>query len=1032
MSLSIYSSSAGSGKTYTLAREYISLILNKPELANQVLAVTFTNKATAEMKERVIRFLYELSKGRNEALAQHLAQSSKSTGDKVGQQAARALKFLLHHYSDLRIMTIDKFFQQVVRSFARDFDLSPGYTLELDIAKVIDHALSAMYGQIATHAQLRKWLEHIVEDQIEQGKNWNFRQNLAAFAQEVFKEKYQTLEWNTTEESLGELHGSLLSIIKWFEQGLNSRALILNPLIEQGRAHKDYLADKSKNPALSIASKLVQGDFSFTGQKGYQKIVDPGYAILKVGASPEAIRWEAEFMPLFRDLMSFFESNLDLYTSCLQVKSNFAQLAISRLMNEEVKRYKQQNDVFLLAEAQVFLNRLMGDNDASFIFEKVGNQTRHFLIDEFQDTSTGQWKNFLPLLQNSLGQNHHNLLVGDVKQSIYRFRGGDLRLLLKQAEDDVKPFEADKKHLQTNWRSKQNIVDFNNEVFRLLPQCYEQNLEKDSIYCDGLIQSAYQDAHQECADRDDEYKGFVRLSFPEKPEDKSIDDVIAEGFIEQIRRLQDLGFQPAQLAVLVDRNKDGAKVASWLANAGDEDHSGRYSYQFISSDSLLVASSIAVQALSAGLRFVANEQDFFSFRQYLVCLQKLTKQPETANYFLTLEQALLQNQQASLLQVFSTMRRKTLTDVLAQLLQVSGIAIQQSDLQFVQIFTDQAYRFAAKESNDLHGFLKWWQSASDSLKLTAPEGTNAINIITVHKSKGLEFDVVLMPFAGLPVAKPGIHASYLWTTSDQKPFSAHEPVCVKSGKALVNSYFSGEYAQERINEALDSINKVYVAFTRARLGFIGWFKQTKGGKNVGDFIKQLIEEESFNLNALFDETTSWWQLGEVEFHAGAGKSGKQVQVLDQFPIAVGEHKLRTTPAPDNARQAERDIGIAFHKIMSSILKTADWQQLEQQCDPEIKSLVEATLNISELQPLFDGSWKVRNERTLMLPGGNTKRPDRWQTKNGEHVLLDFKTGSPNPNDEKQVQTYVQTHIEAGFKQVRGYLVYPAEEKLVKV
>ncbi len=1033
MPLTIYSSSAGSGKTHTLAREYLSLLISKPEQAQQILAVTFTNKATGEMKNRVVRFLFELREGRNNDLAIELANKLNSTPASVAQNAGLALSHLLHHFSDLRIMTIDKFFQQVIRTFARDFDLSPGFSLELDTRSVIDQVLTDLYGQIGAMADLRKWLEHIVESQIEAGKNWNFRDNLSAFANEIFKEQYQQLDWQIQDDSLAGLYSTLVTYCKWFEDELQKKAMLLNDYFAEFEQHKEFLEGKSRNTVFAIWKKLMANDHSFVSQAGFLKVRESDYDILRPKvSSSEVLAWASELMPLFNNMMDFFVENQRKYASCQQVKKHFAPLAITRIILHQLQKYKQQNDVFLLAEAQFFLNKLIGNNDASFLFEKAGNNTKHFLIDEFQDTSMGQWNSFLPLVINSLSQNNHNLLVGDVKQSIYRFRGGDMRLLLEQAEKDVASFGVSKQYLQKNWRSKANIVSFNNAVFKHIPVQFQQALVKIGVANSHVIDLAYADAEQDCQAKNDQEKGFVQLHFPEKPEEGEVNDVIAEAFIQQIKHFQDLGYKASQLAVLVNKNSEGALVASWLAEAAEIEKGGNYCFDFISSDSLLLGSSLAVQCLISGLKFVADKEDIFSFREYLVFKNKLIGNEAEANRILAQSASNLLNEFEAEMLKFKKLRQQSLSETIARLLLISQIHQQPSDLQFLQLFIDQVYRFSSKESNDLYLFLQWWQTVADSVKLSAPDGTEAITIITIHKSKGLEFDIVLVPFASFQVFKDGIHANYFWTSSNESPFQASQPICVKSSSALLETYFSAEYEQEKINEALDSLNKTYVAFTRAKLGFIAWFPPQRASHHVGNFLKACLEDGQLPEHGFWDEAGSSWSFGSVSSQSNSLQLKTKSQHVIGFSLSLDTPKLRTSFVPDAANRINQNVGIAYHKAMSSIQSVVQLEALKPKVSEEIWTLLVKTIQNTSLKPYFDGSWTVRNERNLLLTDGTLMRPDRWQSRNGSHVLIDFKTGLPTPADSKQMNDYVSAVKLAGFKDVTGFLVYPNADHLVEI
>jgi len=1035
MPLTIFSSSAGSGKTYTLAREYLCLIINNPELAGQTLAVTFTNKATAEMKERVIRFLNELSQGQNLPLAKELALKLGLSIEEIKLKSWKSLNYLLHHFNDLKILTIDKFFQQIIRTFARDFELSSGFSLELDTSAVIDNVLIDLYGQIATHKELKMWLEFLVEQQIENGKSWNFRENLAVFSKEIFKEQYQNLSWTESEQSLSEFYASLSDVCNWFESELQKKADLLDEYLLVSDDYLEFLEGKSKNIVKSIWTKIKEGDFKFVDLVGYKKVLEPDYEFVKRGGkTPKHILdWADQVMILFSDLINFFATHLTLYSSCEVVKTNFSSFAITRIIASQLQKYKQQNDVFLLAESQFFLNKLIGNNDSSFIFEKTGGQIRHFLIDEFQDTSVGQWKNFLPLILNSLGQGNDNLLVGDVKQSIYRFRGGDLRLLLRQAELDVGQFGVEKKYLQTNWRSKAHIVEFNNAVFDQLPSKFQTVLKNKGIESLNEIQQTFSEAKQSCQAIDQEEKGFVKLYFQEKSEEKPKEDEIAISFIKEVKQLQDLGYQASQIAVLVDKNSEGSKVASWLAQASAEDESRHYNFDFISSDSLLLSSSLVVQCVVSALKFVSNSCDLYSFREYVFFKSKIEGKEVLALAVLSKKLEDIKEEFSNEFSRFQKACSLPLTEVLAEVLLVSGLTRQERDLQFLQMFIDLAYRFAGKESNDLFAFLHWWNLQSETLKLSAPNGTEAITIITIHKSKGLEFDFVLMPFGSLPIFKSASLSTYIWTSTNNKPFTSFLPVCVKSSQLLLRTYFIKEFQEEQVSQAIDTLNKSYVAFTRARIGLIAWFPMAiQTTQSIGVLLKELLDSGSELVNGKWSENQSLWEFGTVSQAPETQSIQKMTQRFSGFPISGYRQSLRSIVHSSKIKSKEIEKGLNFHQAMSSILTLEDAQRLINQFSDEVRNLIQKTIDHPEMHPFFDGSWAVKTEQSILLPDGTVLRPDRWQNKSDNHVLIDFKTGEPHAFHLQQMNTYLNAIKLAGLEDSKGFLFYPEIERIVEV
>lgn len=817
--LTIYRASAGSGKTYTLTREYIKLLLKGTDYHRRILTVTFTNKATEEMKSRIIRELYHISTRHDPDYIKDLAKETGRPEQDVIRMAGVAMHHLLHDYSHFSVVTIDSFFQKVIRSFAREMGLYAAYNIELDQTSVLDASIDLMLDELDRNDFLKDWLVEWARKKIEDGKSWNFKADIHRLGHEVFSEQLQDIDTGllqvaTDKSRLEQFIARLENIIAVYTKQLASIGQKAISIMDCHGLAVDDFAQKGNGVGMYFR-KLSEGQIS-----------PPNTYVLK--ALDDISGWYSKNSPRKNDIEQACCSGLNdalqeawaCYTghacSVASARVVLKQLNVLGILSDlmhYVNAYTRDQNLFLLAKASGFLKTIIANADTPFIYERAGSFYEHFMIDEFQDTSSIQWDNFRPLVGNSLASGNSNWIVGDVKQSIYRWRNTDWKILAERLEYDLGAPYVTIKTLDRNWRSAPEIIQFNNTFFRnAVKQMQMAFLSDEEGTADpdylnalaGSIMEAYHDFYQHLPEQKNYEKGYVRLSIipePENDEETGWQEKVLSELPALIEELQDLGYGLSDIAILVRENKESRAIADMLLEYGQEHPDTVYRYDVLSNESLLVKNASSVKWLVAAMQFIVEPDD---------CINK----------------AYLQYEYEAYLNVSRDV--KPLTDVAHELLhhwrglpvyELSDKLIQEYDLYdnpaqapFIQAFQDILLQYTRREATDVRSFLSWWDEAKDKKFMTMPDNQDAIRLLTIHKAKGLEFKAVIIPFCDWPLAKDG---RILWCKSEDEPFNSLELIPLKFETALRNTVFVKDFLQEKILSYIDNLNLLYVAFTRA-------------------------------------------------------------------------------------------------------------------------------------------------------------------------------------------------------------------------
>jgi ATP-dependent exoDNAse (exonuclease V) beta subunit len=1051
----IYKSSAGSGKTYTLTLEYLKLALRSSQAFKQILAVTFTNKATQEMKARILEELKRLRNQVNpdEKMDGELMASLQVDESGLKLLAQQTLTAILHDYGRFSVSTIDSFFQKVVRAFAREIDLNAKFEVELDQAAVLDRVVDRVVMHVMEDEFLHKWLVDYAYEQIQNGKSWDIRKNIRGLGQQIFQEDFKKYA-PEIKEFLKDKQN--ITLLQSFTRERKSEIVKLaKELGEQANA-------------IRISNGLEWSDFNRGFPKFFDKLGDRNAPIPELTQAtlakidnPEV--WFTKTSKHIDAILAAYDAGLNLiltqmvtltgkWNTLQAIAKNSYVYGVFRNLLDELTLIKDEENILLISDANEFLKEITKGNDTPFIYEKVGNQYKNYLIDEFQDTSGFQWDSFKPLLENSLGQNQINLLVGDVKQSIYRWRGGEMKLLLSKVEEEIGKERIEVKNLDTNFRSLPNIINFNNAVFKALPQVMEQVLSASyGVENPQILSQAYADSFQKISPKKEksDFKGKVKLEFidpkGEEAEGK-FDEIVLEKLPSVIMQLQDHGYDLEDIAFLVRRKSEGEAIADRLMSYAAENPDSGYRFDVLSDESMYLNKAASVKALVSGFNYLHNPADKVHYKTMWYYLAVLKDSPINHELF-ALDQmpAYLDVQVEAFQEKEILMLQLPLMEALEELIKVLGLMELGLEKAYISGFKEAVYDFTANNRADLSGFLEWWEINQTKRTVKIPEGHNAMRILTIHKSKGLQFKVVLMPFLKWTIFDTG-KGNVVWSPFEdrEKGLSAIIPLTLNGD--LADSDFRETYAEEAIMAYLDSLNMLYVALTRAEDVFMGFipYKAKIGSQNSIEVqLQQLVQshtdpESDLNLIAHFDQESKVFEFGDWPEYQKKVTSPAQPPELrwayKNWAEVLTLKKYAVDFSIEGMEQRKKQLfGLIVHEILElSADKVAAMQNLQAfyfdgRLNEEEKKLVEKQLDHLFTDPLF-ASWFGSSgillaEQGILLPGGKQKRPDRIILKTDEAVIVDFKTGEAHSRYANQVREYIAIVSKLSQKPTKGYLCY---------
>lgn len=1060
--LKIYKASAGSGKTFALTLEYFRIIFANPVEYKNILAVTFTNKATEEMTSRIINELHKLAEGKQSDYGEVLQKELNFSADQLKNRAKLLRTMLLHDYGRLSVTTIDRFFQRLVKAFTKELGIFPGYNVELDSDFVLLKAIDKVMQQVKNDARLRNWIGELMSSSVEEGKSWSVKAKIADLGAELFRENYmlfdkKILEKFNDKNFLKEYQGFLHHVISDYEQkavATGARAVCL--IKESGLELPDFKGNKSGCAAYFY--KLAAENFEAPTATARKGIDSPESWMTKT--SENRSRIEAlfpELNVLLKEAVGLFDAHSGYYNSAMQLSDNLYQLGILNDLYKEIREYCNEKGLMLLSDTTRLLNALIDGNDTPFLFEKVGNYYKHLMIDEFQDTSSMQWKNFKPLVVNSLSEGNQVMIVGDVKQSIYRWRNGDWGLLAHGVQQGLNSFDTQEIVLENNWRSGRQIVEFNNVFFKkgavFLTALFEKDAGESNPWSHAIA-DAYDNLSQFPQQK---ASGYVDVRFgPEKKEENS-DAAIMEGVVTVILDIMARGGSLKDIVILVRGGKEGAFVANYLM---EYNKTADNILNFISNDSLYVWSSPYVKFIVAVLKYITEPYDMVNRAVILYYYRSFVKPDKETDLHLLFraigEKDLFQVLEADFNADSEKLMTYSLFETIETVIDKFSLKDNREDIPYLVAFQDIIFEYETANSNSVTLFLEWWEKEQGKKVLSTSENADAVRILTIHKSKGLEFKYVILPFCSweLDSFRP---VRCIWCSNNEPGFNQLEYAPLNYSSKLSETIFKEDYYDEHLKAYVDNLNLLYVALTRAKTElYIRPYtpKVNKDGSvalsDIGAFIYYvfLTLKNNPETSLIPDENLNLF-LGQKHLNVDKMPDTNKSLELKQYPVYELENrvsvKYRFQDYTDleNAGLSAINEGKLLHEIFKSIEYAGDVEKAvlqaylsglidEKEREGYCRKIVDY-ISDPEVADWFNPDYKVINEREILFPSGAKARPDRILMQNDRVIVIDYKFGQ---GEEKkylnQVQFYCNTLKKMGYAEVEGHIWYVRLGKIKSV
>lgn len=1075
--LTVYRASAGSGKTHTLTGEYLTLLFSSPAAYRHILAVTFTNKATDEMKGRIIEELYHLSSGKESDYISLLTRKFALNEADVRKKAKSILISILHDYSSFNISTIDRFFQQTMRAFTREIGLQGGYGLELDQEQVLTEAIDNLLNSLEKEGnkELLGWLVRFASDKVENGYIWNLRKDIAQLSREIFKESYKAFEKEVREDiadkkALENYKETLYAIIQSVENQLKEIGTKALHIMENYGLSPTDFKNSSRSP-MCLFEKWAKGEMKEPSATFLSWVgnVDACYTSKTNDDIKHRIE-EAFYDGLdscMHNIIDVFD-NLTSYFTAKEIVRFYFTLGILNDVSGQIAQYRQEKNIMLIADTTELLNKVIDGCDAPFIYEKTGVNINHYMIDEFQDTSGMQWSNFRPLIKESLAHKRFNLIVGDVKQSIYRFRNSDWKLLDEQLSIDFQQEGIKDEVLGVNWRSCRYIVEFNNAFFNtaplLLQALFNEGLEcsslgnKEQHYINQKIVQAYAKLYQKIPPKFQNKEGHVRIDFFQSSDDVSWKEQALEQLPHTLERLQDNGYTLRDIAILVRTNKEGAEVADTLLTYKDAHPSDFYKYDLISDDALFISGSASVRFLVAILRYLRNQEDETARRLavFNYTLLKAASESQSTTVLPLKEE----NFPPEIHKALRALCRESLYEITEGLIRLFNPLFKDCEQVFIQAFMDMVHEFTRGENSDISSFLKWWDEKGRYKTIITPDAQDAIRILTIHKSKGLGFKVVILPFGDWEIDHKPIKPVILWCHPEKAPFNKLHLVPVKYSSNLSKTIFAKEYYDEKLHAYIDNLNTLYVAFTRAKEELIV-FSPKPGNLNKVNCIADLlwfglssanrpVTVEGFPLTDLsqhfhvennFFEYGTWWTPDRESIRTNSSEEIQLKRIISVTP--QDRLRLRLQGKAFFFDNQQRKHSALMHEVLcrihtkKDIIPTVEKYRYEGIISKEesifLSNRLEELLNLPEVASWYKKEVHILNEIHILSAQENIRRPDRIII-DGQHVVIvDYRFGLKKSDKHiRDMKGNIKLVRSMGYQDVKGYIWYVELSKIEAV
>lgn len=996
--------SAGSGKTYRLTYDFIKSLIEQPYSYQSILAVTFTNKATEQMKSRILEQLHVLATGRS-VYADDLLRDTALPLATIQRNALRARGLILHDYSSFSVTTIDKFFQRIVRGFFKELGLDFGYTIELEQDSHLGQAVDRLLERSASDGTLSDILNRAIEDKLDNQKNWDIRSSLIKMGGELYRENYVP-NAVPPEQAITFFDSIRQSIETQIEELRLTCGKVLEAIDQCSLAPQDF--SHGSTGFMGYIEKIYSG----TAPKPYGKryiaameSIDSWHS--KSSTKRAAIRgMEHTLMPLVRDIGRMYDE-LEVEKNTVDaIAENFNRHLLLDYISQELTRLWAEQNALPIHMTQNLIGKIVDHTAVPFIYEKVGQRYQKYMIDEFQDTSQRQWLNFVPLLDEAVAGSDSQsvMLIGDVKQAIYRWRGGDWNILSRGVVEQFAEDADTDELLNTNWRSRANIIDFNNSLIRRIITLDSELLET------SLLEQVYDRFEQQIPPSRLSSGGYIQVG------GYASDEECFEKTTLAIRDVLNRGYAQRDIAVLVRNKKDGRKIWDELLHQG---------FRIISQEALQLNVAPPVEIIISTMKYALNREDVIS----LAILNKNLGRQFDAPF----DSPELLDQLAGI----------TPQQALERIIAHFNLGSEPEWIAYVQSIYETVHHFVCENVADLHLFLQWWNETGYKSSIYLPSEQDAITVMTIHKAKGLQFPCVILPFADweiTPVAR-GTKRTTIWAHTPQEPYSFLGTQPVTYAERLARSHYATQYRLETLYSHIDNINLLYVALTRAEAELYVFHKHEPSANEISSLITSVLGEQDF-------------EQGEKTVPGKKTSLQPEQTILQSFETHESAERIRSSWASQtlfdtgilDSAATPREYGIMMHDIFARIATASDLPrvietmvlqgEIEHQQGSSLENNISRLISDPRVASWFCDDWQLFSERAIISPGSTSlRRPDRVMTRGDmeEAVVVDYKFGEiEKPNHLRQIGQYMTLLEQMGFRQVTGYVWYIELDKVIRI
>lgn len=1045
MRAKILSASAGSGKTYQLAYKYVCDVIENPTRYRNILAVTFTNKATEEMKSRILKEIHLLAAGQRSNYTVQLCDALSLDEQTVRRRAREVRSNILHDYSHFSVLTIDTFFQRILRAFIKELGIELNFAIGLDVDSLLNRSADALIEDISLERELQRWLTDFMHERMDSNQRWNIRDGILALGNEIFKERNKESISNACPKD------TLKEIVRKSEgRSRASQAKVADvarealSLMEQhGVSHSDYnrsftsfftaiVKDPRKEPTATIRQRADSLEGWFT----------------KKGGSAAATAIAKQLRCALASILEMQQRYTKLWNSADLISENFRSFALLSNLYDKVLLMCEQENLMLLSESKYLLSKFIAKNDAPFIYEKVGARFERFMIDEFQDTSLKEWHNFLPLLHNAMSQAEDTsvLLVGDVKQSIYRWRGGDWKILSHTAAENLGSNDTVTVNLDENWRSLPLVVRFNNDIIARIVALDNGilNNELDKAVAAkrvspalaselrNMLSAAYLN-HAQTPRRKAEHEGYVNITlFDTEPP-----------VIERIKALLDKGFKPKDIMILVRDKATGVEIARTLLDFKQQNGEPRYEFDVMTQEALVIGTAPIVKFIIALLTLAVNPDDGISRAIFRLYGQNGDSFTEPLN--------------EEELQFLRSIRLLSPEAAFERIVMRYGLSLRKEQTAYIQALHEQIVHFCTDKVADITLFLKWWNESGSTKSMSVEQNEQTIEITTIHKAKGLEKPVIIIPWCNWkidPRTSSGVINSYIWAKAKgDEEIASLGTLPINTKSMMADSYFAEDYYRERVYTHIDNINLLYVALTRAAESLHIFIPTPSGKGQQNDTVGKLMLTTLAGVEPLQDEQGfAYYEYGEFASPCARKQEEQPAEqtYITEYSTSQADMRLRLPSQryfEDEGRVelSPRNFGILLHRAFAEAKSREDiYTNIEQMVQDGAISATESerlrhkvsnALDNPTVAAWFSNEWsEIRNENDIIVPSErSTRRPDRVMIKGRRAVVVDYKFGERERESHiEQIGDYMALLSQIGYTDIEGYVWYVRLGRVIEV